>query len=644
MLKKLLAFAIAAVFLLTVFPASYAAASYPSVKPGKSTAYAGETVSFSIVTSNQIVKLQTLLDGKKGSTYTKYTEKKGLRYWSASIYFEKGGKRKVQYYAYKKSGKKTLIPAKPVYVNIKTVNTYKYQVPSSPVLTGKKAEFTVVTPATVDSLRYYTDGKVSSKTVKFKESANGLKTWVLSMTFLTPGTRKLQFAAYSKKGSLMKKFPSKAFKVPVKDGAPQIDAFKISDKDVVPAVEGSPKFTLDAYNQSNITVQIFNSAGGLAGTLFSNRKTVGETTLQWNIVDKNKNLTVPADNYTAKMHAANSGGSKDISIDFAVKPLETPKVTTENAFVVDYDIVSMKGNIGDDGNVAITEAGFCYGASPDILDKKVSCGKVYEGDGYRSLLSKLSAGTTYYFQAYAVNKGGKKGTGSVVAFTTPAKGSWTVEDSFKKSVDEEYKYIFNSTNKKYTISSPPVGYGSSAEAALYIKTVTVPVWKITNGNYVQSTLTVRVHRKLVAPVKAIFAEILALPNKFPIKTLSSFYYRTIKGPNASSTLSFHSYGCAIDINASDNPHVKSGDPRKATNPYRVPQEVVNIFQKYGWDWGGYFTTSKDYMHFEYLGTPLGKIVPPSPEPSPSPSPSPSESPSPSPSESPAPSDAPIEGD
>jgi hypothetical protein len=57
-----------------------------------------------------------------------------------------------------------------------------------------------------------------------------------------------------------------------------------------------------------------------------------------------------------------------------------------------------------------------------------------------------------------------------------------------------------------------------------------------------------------------------------------------------SMLSNHAFGSAIDLNSSTNP-MGSG------LEFDMPKEIVQVFAKYGFDWGGYY---HDYMHFEYM--------------------------------------------
>jgi hypothetical protein len=80
------------------------------------------------------------------------------------------------------------------------------------------------------------------------------------------------------------------------------------------------------------------------------------------------------------------------------------------------------------------------------------------------------------------------------------------------------------------------------------------------------------------------------------------------------SLSHHSYGWAIDINPLQNPYVAPDGSvlRRAARPYvdRTRREpgmihagdvVVRAFARIGWEWGGEWTTLKDYMHFSLTG-------------------------------------------
>lgn len=92
---------------------------------------------------------------------------------------------------------------------------------------------------------------------------------------------------------------------------------------------------------------------------------------------------------------------------------------------------------------------------------------------------------------------------------------------------------------------------------------------------------------------------------------SGFNCRRVAGQ---TTWSDHAYGAAIDINPIQNPYVRPGsiDPPSGRGFARVDRAgsapvaagvihasdpVVAAFARIGWQWGGYWLSSKDYQHF-----------------------------------------------
>ena len=94
---------------------------------------------------------------------------------------------------------------------------------------------------------------------------------------------------------------------------------------------------------------------------------------------------------------------------------------------------------------------------------------------------------------------------------------------------------------------------------------------------------------------------------------SAFNYRTVEGR---TELSKHALGMAVDINPKMNPYVRNDeyfpknateylerDPEKCTGKHRDKMIHKNdmaykIFKRNGFSWGGDWTDSKDYQHFE----------------------------------------------
>lgn len=131
---------------------------------------------------------------------------------------------------------------------------------------------------------------------------------------------------------------------------------------------------------------------------------------------------------------------------------------------------------------------------------------------------------------------------------------------------------------------------------------------------------------LAADIEKVFA--VALQERFPIYSVipiadqrfrqdgrwsddlsmaanntSAFNYRAITG---GARLSNHATGRAIDINPVQNPYIKAGnvlppgaiyDPA-APGTLTADHPIVQAFLRLGWQWGGHWTSLKDYQHFE----------------------------------------------
>lgn len=91
---------------------------------------------------------------------------------------------------------------------------------------------------------------------------------------------------------------------------------------------------------------------------------------------------------------------------------------------------------------------------------------------------------------------------------------------------------------------------------------------------------------------------------------SGLHCRYVAG---TTTWSEHARGLAIDINTLLNPYVTrtrlwpAGSGRYVDRSLDEPgmihdgDEVVKAFAARGWQWGGYWTSSKDYQHFSVSG-------------------------------------------
>lgn len=151
-------------------------------------------------------------------------------------------------------------------------------------------------------------------------------------------------------------------------------------------------------------------------------------------------------------------------------------------------------------------------------------------------------------------------------------------------------------------------YASESAAKRYMTVIRVNVWDFdSKGNKVTKQKTIMVHKNLAPTVEQIFKEIYEGEEKFPIKAVGGFSWR------GEGSVSEHNQGTALDINPNEN-YMVEGDGtissgsywKPGKDPYSIPAdgEVVKIFAKYGFYWGGlgWGSGRKDYMHFSYFGT------------------------------------------
>jgi peptidoglycan L-alanyl-D-glutamate endopeptidase CwlK len=139
-------------------------------------------------------------------------------------------------------------------------------------------------------------------------------------------------------------------------------------------------------------------------------------------------------------------------------------------------------------------------------------------------------------------------------------------------------------------------YGSSP-AEVQRKLVPV-IWLPKN---IHQTIMVTTINGIDRKIKAISDELDGLPPEF-IKYLANpggtFNWRVIAGTTRQST---HSFGTTIDINVKFSDYWRNNKPDQSGRyiyKNRIPMRIVEIFEKYGFIWGGKWY-HYDTMHFEY---------------------------------------------
>jgi len=134
-------------------------------------------------------------------------------------------------------------------------------------------------------------------------------------------------------------------------------------------------------------------------------------------------------------------------------------------------------------------------------------------------------------------------------------------------------------------------------------------------SYVDSNLTsvsilgrsITVHKKAYPAFKAVSDELEnnSVAKAYKINKIGAYVFRC--NVNASTSdrndlcnqgcvLSTHAFGISVDINWDENCN--------GCSSYTMPQEIVDVFESYGFRWGGryqsIFGSKIDSMHFEYM--------------------------------------------
>lgn len=328
------------------------------------------------------------------------------------------------------------------------------------------------------------------------------------------------------------------------------------------------------------------------GSRYQLVKTVGQNT--FSITDKTKNLT-PGKKYYYKVRPVRNEAGETLYGSYSA-----PKMIVYSLPAVDFRSVKPGA-----------------GGTLQLKWKKVK-----KADGYEIRRSSSENGRYKKFKTV------ESGTAQKYTLTaTECNGSYFYKIRAYRIVDGKKVYGEYSQPKKAEMSNLAYDgetyqqkcmrvfgvatykrYATEAEALKNMTTITVNVWDFdANGDKVTKQKKIVIHKNLAATVEQIFKEIYQGKEKFPIKAVGGFSWR------GNGSTSEHNQGTAIDINPNEN-YMIEGDGtissgsywKPGEDPYSIPAdgEVVKIFKKYGFGWGGNGWSSgrKDYMHFSYFGT------------------------------------------
>ena len=121
--------------------------------------------------------------------------------------------------------------------------------------------------------------------------------------------------------------------------------------------------------------------------------------------------------YYVRAYATNSAGTTyGNELSFTTKT-GLPTITTNDVTAITYNSATSGGNITDNGGFAITDRGVCWSlSSAPTTSDNITSDETGTGS-FNSNITGLTANTTYYVRAYAINSAGTS-YGSELTFTT----------------------------------------------------------------------------------------------------------------------------------------------------------------------------------------------------------------------------------
>lgn len=326
------------------------------------------------------------------------------------------------------------------------------------------------------------------------------------------------------------------------------------------------------------------------------------------------------------------------SLQSAAKPtVATVKANGEGSKI------TLKGIIANDGGKEIKQYGFKWGTNKSLSETK-TLGSSINSKSFSTNISGLKAGTTYYYQAYAINKKGAA-YGDIKSFTVPAKKQNTAHkvdnspstDAEKSAVklavvqDEQETSKTVASNNYQPVRTTPRETSQVSRSGASTDTSRYPKLSKYKGSYgqfhyrdigggrieidplwVQENIVtiklpglnqyVQVHKNAADNFIQAFTYIKngtatingrQVPLLSLVKTMDGTYVPRHVGWTASRSLSNHSWGAAMDINAAD--HYRYVDSSEKNDPNLILWEKA--FKPAGFSWGNRYS---DAMHFEML--------------------------------------------
>lgn len=235
-------------------------------------------------------------------------------------------------------------------------------------------------------------------------------------------------------------------------------------------------------------------------------------------------------------------------------------------------------------------------------------------NGYLDPMQAVDAGTYVFYEAYQQEDGnvehalrrynGGNRWALIDRTERYAKSVLSFYEDFKQQESDSLAATTSSTVTDLSGGVPHYGKNADTETlmSIYGRSEAEVRSQLVSIPFIDTTI--QVHRLAAGAFQRVSEAIRQTPEfingTYKFINGGTFNWRLMRG---GSSLSWHSFGIAIDVNPATNPMQK-------TLQYDIPESWIRAFEENGFGWGGRWNSIKDTMHFQYEGGTSGEYLGP----------------------------------
>jgi hypothetical protein len=274
---------------------------------------------------------------------------------------------------------------------------------------------------TTGDTAYYTIASGSTGTTPALNTADYSVPFVVSAS---AGTFTVEAAVYDSVNG-WSSMPTATFTVSLSSGGSGSSTPSIQTEAATTVAATSAVLNGDITSDNGYGITQYGFLWGTSSSNLNNTLEVGTSNISGAFTDTLSSLTANT-TYYFEAYATNSYGTSDGAVmSFTTyTSANTPSIQTEAATTVVATSAVLNGDVTSNNGYTVTDYGFLWGTSSSSLTNTLDVGANNNNGVFTDTLSNLTAGTTYYFEAYATNSYGTA-DGAVMSFATTSSQTTT---------------------------------------------------------------------------------------------------------------------------------------------------------------------------------------------------------------------------